>query len=134
MKTCRSRVSGTPAKTSWRATPLPQIDHVRHVVRDDDLRRRRAGLPRPRPAAGAKEDEFCLRALRRGATRQPCRSGECSGTGDECASALRPHENNTRARAMAPGTACTQRIFRLAVRAPNMPARVMQARKKILIG
>src|SRR2546429_5687877 len=24
-------------------------------------------------------------------------------------SALRPHENNTRARAMAPGTACTQR-------------------------
>src|SRR6267143_2142652 len=24
MKTCRSLVSGTPAKTSWRATPLPQ--------------------------------------------------------------------------------------------------------------
>src|SRR5712691_4703655 len=48
-------------------------------------------------------------------------------------SALRRHENNTRARAMAPGTACTQRIFRFAVTAPNIPARVMQARKKILI-
>ncbi len=24
MKTCRSLVSGTPAKTSWRATPFPQ--------------------------------------------------------------------------------------------------------------
>src|SRR5712664_3122329 len=48
-------------------------------------------------------------------------------------SARRPHENNTRARAMAPGTACTQRIFRFAVAAPNIPARVMHARKKILI-
>src|SRR5713226_3942207 len=48
-------------------------------------------------------------------------------------SALRRHENNTRARAMAPGTACTQRIFRFAVTAPNIPARVMHARKKILI-
>src|SRR6266446_3762859 len=48
-------------------------------------------------------------------------------------SALRSHEDNTRARAMTPGTPCTQRIFRFAVTAPNIPARVMHARKKILI-
>src|SRR6266498_923364 len=44
------------------------------------------------------------------------------------------HERSTRARAMAPGSACTQRIFRFAVKAPNTPATMMQARKKLLIG
>src|SRR5580765_899731 len=44
------------------------------------------------------------------------------------------HDRTTSARATAAGNACTQSIFRLAVIAPNTPATITQARKKILTG
>ena len=37
------------------------------------------------------------------------------------------------AKAIAPGTACTYRIFRLAVAAPKIPAMITQPRKNSLI-
>src|SRR6266850_3316764 len=58
------------------------------------------------------------------------------GEGDVPAVALAVdhHEKSTSAKAMAAGSACTQRIFRLAVKAPKTPATMTQPRKKILIG
>src|SRR5690606_523439 len=43
------------------------------------------------------------------------------------------HEASTRPRATAPGSACTQRILRLAVSAPKTPATTTQPRKNTLI-
>src|SRR5262249_61314070 len=44
-----------------------------------------------------------------------------------------PVRAQTRASATAPGSACTQRILRLAVAAPKTPATTTQTRKKISI-
>lgn len=49
------------------------INDVRRPIRDDDLGRPRARLPRPRPSAGSEEDEPGLRTLRftSGSEREP---------------------------------------------------------------
>lgn len=51
-------------------------------------------------------------------------------------SALAPAHRaaHTKARATAPGTACTQRIFRFAVAPPKIPATITQPRKKTFCG
>src|SRR5436190_13786546 len=60
--------------------------------------------------------------------------GQGEGDVPAMALAVNHHEMSTSARATAPGNACTQRIFRFAVKAPNTPATMTQPRKKILCG
>src|SRR5438876_819953 len=80
-------------------------------------------------AEPAGDDDLQLRRCRHSPRPQQDEEEELHSV----SSATCPHENNTRARTMAPGSPCTQKIFGFAVTAPNTPARVMHARKKILI-
>ena len=95
------------------------VQHVRAAGGVDQLELQRATACRSacRSSASASTTPAC------------CGSRGCSSS---CAPGSAPGRSSTeQPGAIRPGTACTQRILRLAVSAPNTPATMTQARKKI---